>query len=350
MTIVGGRAALSVVASGVVVLTAAIAVLAGALADDPASATTGRLGTVAGRCVVVGDVAGLTSEQAQNAGTIVASSFSSSGEDTLAARIALMVALTETGLRNLGPGAGRDDSLGLFQQRASQGWGTAAEEMDPAQATTMFVQRLLRVPGWASLDPWVAAQQVQRAAFADGANYRANWDRAGAVLAAVLANGSRPGGCDQAMPAPAGSPSGPGLPAGYAIPAGTPPAHATAVAFALAQIGKPYVWGAAGPDSYDCSGLTMMAWAAAGVRLTHYTLAQLAEGRPVEPAQATAGDLVFIPGANPPGPGLPGHVGIYLGAGQVLSAADSARGVVVRPWKAFVSGGLIAVIDPAPGA
>ncbi|MDQ1749626.1 MAG: hypothetical protein QOE71_682, partial [Pseudonocardiales bacterium] len=69
----------------------------------------------------------------------------------------------------------------------------------------------------------------------------------------------------------------------------------------LAQLGKPYVFGSTGPDSYDCSGLTMAAWAAAGVPLPHYTVTQASAGTPVATTESLRpGDLVFIPGATAP--------------------------------------------------
>jgi cell wall-associated NlpC family hydrolase len=186
--------------------------------------------------------------------------------------------------------------------------------------------------------------------FTDASNYQANWAVGVGVVAAVLSNGNAEGGCGQGLPdGLAGPASTHGLPPGYAVPAGTAPAHATAVAFALAQLGKPYSWGASGPGSFDCSGLTQAAWSAAGVNLAHYTVDQLHEGQPVAPALATPGDLVLIPGSDAPGPGLPGHVGIYMGDGLVLSAVDTQTGVAVQTWQAFVSEGLDGVIDPAPG-
>jgi cell wall-associated NlpC family hydrolase len=295
-------------------------------------------------------VAGLSDQQAQVAEVIVTTAMADSAEDPRVARVALMTGLTESDLQNLGPRPNNQESLGVFQQRTSQGWGTPAEELDPAQSTAMFVRRLLAVRGWQRRSPWTAAQLVQRSAFADGANYRANWPRAGSVLGMVLANGNAPGGCGQG---PAGGVAGPaarhGLPAGYVIPAGVPAGHREAVAFALAQLGKEYVWGAAGPDVFDCSGLTLAAWATAGVHLLHYTVDQLHEGQAVNPAATAPGDLVLIPGSDPPGPGLPGHVGLYLGDGLVISAVDTRLGVAVQTWQGFVSGGLEGVVDPAPG-
>jgi hypothetical protein len=335
---------------GLLGLVGAVALVAGALSSSASSGALVSLAEAAQACVVSGPVNGLSAEQAANAEVVVSTAMANSAEDALTARISLMVAYTESTLRDLGPMGGNLGSLGLFQQRASQGWGSASEEMNPAEATAMFVGRLTRVPAWRSRPPWLVAQDVQRSAFVDGRNYQANWPLAGTLLAAVMANGNAVGGCGQG---PAGGLVGPptahGLPAGYAIPPGTPPGHALAVAFALAQLGHPYVWGASGPVAYDCSGLTQKAWAVAGVRLLHYTVDQLHEGRAVAPAAAVPGDLVLIPGSDPPGPGLPGHVGIYLGYGLVVSAVDPQMGVVVQSWPVFVSGGLDAVVDPAPG-
>src|SRR5437588_439985 len=85
-----------------------------------------------------------------------------------------------------------------------------------------------------------------------------------------------------------------------AASAGTTPsfvssqARANAVlSYAFAQVGKPYRMGGAGPRSFDCSGLTMRAWAAAGVSLSHYSGAQQHQGRPVPLSQLQPGDLVF---------------------------------------------------------
>jgi cell wall-associated NlpC family hydrolase len=327
-----------------------IAVVGGAISGSTSSAALASLELTSEACVVAGPIAGLSPAQAQNAEVIVSTAFADSGENMLAARISLMAADTESGLQNLGPMSGNDGSLGLFQQRTSQGWGTTSEEMDPAEATSMFLQRLLAVKRWQSISPWQAAQNVQHSAFSDASNYRVHWPAAGRLLAVVLSNGNAAGGCGQGVGGGlAGPPSAHGLPDGYAVPAGTGPAHAQAVEYALAQLGKRYVWGASGPSAFDCSGLTMEAWAAAGVRLQHYTVDQLHEGTSVDPAFASPGDLVLVPGSDAPGPGLPGHVGMYLGDGLVSSAIDPQVGVAVQTWQAFVAGGLDGVVDPAPG-
>ncbi|EST29451.1 hypothetical protein N566_22055 [Streptomycetaceae bacterium MP113-05] len=95
---------------------------------------------------------------------------------------------------------------------------------------------------------------------------------------------------------------------------GSPSTRADDVlAFAEAQLGKPYVWGATGPNSYDCSGLTQDAWAAAGVALPRTTYDQVNSGTTVSRSQLQPGDLVFFyPDVT--------HVGIYVGNGQMIHA------------------------------
>lgn len=91
--------------------------------------------------------------------------------------IGVMTALTESSLRNVDHGdAAGPDSRGLFQQRAD--WGPVEQRMDPAGASRLFFTALMNVPGWDSMEPWDAAQAVQRSAFADGSNYRSNYDLA----------------------------------------------------------------------------------------------------------------------------------------------------------------------------
>ena len=101
-----------------------------------------------------------------------------------------------------------------------------------------------------------------------------------------------------------------------------PAAAQTAVNFALAQVGKPYVFGAAGPGSFDCSGLTMAAWAAAGVSLPHNAAAQYSYGTHVAEADLQPGDLMFM--YHPIG-----HVTIYIGYGLMVSAPEPGDHVKV---------------------
>jgi hypothetical protein len=315
----------------------ALVVTAGA-AVDPASVGTGNPAA----CAAKGSIPELDNVQSGNAEVVVAVAESMSSGSPMVAQMTLMAAFTESRLVNLGPESG-SDSLGLFQQRASQGWGTPAQEEDPAEATTMFVSAVLNVPGWDSLPPWTAVQDVQRSLFLDGSNYQANWDLAGRILGAV--EGLDPGfDCGELLGAkPAGPSARYGLPVGYAIPESADPVESAALSYALALLGKPYVWGAAGPGAFDCSGLTMMAWASAGVALLHSTLDQMTEGTPVaDLSTISPGDLVLVPGSDGT-LAAPGHVGIYLGYGLVESAVDPAQGVIVQTWANFTAGGLAAV-------
>ncbi|MEP6599070.1 MAG: C40 family peptidase [Actinomycetota bacterium] len=95
-----------------------------------------------------------------------------------------------------------------------------------------------------------------------------------------------------------------------------------AVDFALAQVGKPYVYAASGPDAYDCSGLTMAAWAAAGVQLPHNAEAQYSYGTQVSLDALQPGDLVFMYSPI-------GHVEIYIGNGLAVSAPQEGESVKV---------------------
>ncbi|MEU6384670.1 heavy metal transporter [Streptomyces bauhiniae] len=103
-----------------------------------------------------------TPEQAVNAATIAAVG-TGRGMPERAVTIALATALQESGLRNIGHGD--RDSLGLFQQRPSQGWGTQRQIMDPAYSAGIFYAHLAHVPGYAELPLTVAAQKVQRSGF-----------------------------------------------------------------------------------------------------------------------------------------------------------------------------------------
>lgn len=96
----------------------------------------------------------------------------------------------------------------------------------------------------------------------------------------------------------------------------------TVVDTALAQLGDPYVWGAGGPNAFDCSGLTQYSYAAAGISLPHSSLSQSRMGTPVSRGQLQPGDLVFY--YSPVS-----HVGIYIGDGQIVHAGTEATGVQI---------------------
>jgi len=124
----------------------------------------------------------------------------------------------------------------------------------------------------------------------------------------------------------------------------TDPSYATraakALAFARAQIGKPYVWGATGPGSYDCSGLTQAAWKAAGVTLPRVTYDQVNAGTTVSLADAQPGDLVFFYDGIT-------HVGLYIGNGMMIHAPKP--GAYVREESIYYDGesAIHSVVRPA---
>jgi cell wall-associated NlpC family hydrolase len=125
--------------------------------------------------------------------------------------------------------------------------------------------------------------------------------------------------------------------AGYHIPAGTPAPIAEVIAFALAQLGKPYRYGATGPDAYDCSGLVQAAYASIGVQLPRTTFDQVEVGSPIySTSQLEPGDLLFIPGSDGT-PQAPGHVGMYLGDNTLIQAPEAGRNVQFSPLSQWVN-------------
>jgi cell wall-associated NlpC family hydrolase len=288
----------------------------------------------------------LPGEQLPNAYAIVATG-QRLGTPGRAQLVALAVALQESRLRNLNYGDA--DSLGLFQQRPSQGWGTADQIRDPVYASEKFFQQLLAVDGWQQLTLAQAAQAVQRSAHADA---YAQWEPLATALLSALTKAlpSR-----AAVPAPGGTGADPGsgcssadgsgfgvipegsIPAGFVIPAGTNPRAREAITWAMRQLGTLYQWGGTctaprGPDPMarcDCSSLTQQAYAHAGVRLSRTTYTQVNEGVAVSLAVLRPGDLLFSRGTAT----RPDHVGMYLGEGLVIEAPRSGRPVRITALK-----------------
>ena len=106
-------------------------------------------------------------------------------------------------------------------------------------------------------------------------------------------------------------------------------AAATAIAFAEQQLGKPYLWGGAGPDAFDCSGLVMMAYKAAGLDIPRTSEDQWLWGPQVAASQLEPGDLVFFAGSDGT-PTAPGHVGMVIDPAQHLMVEAYATGFPIR--------------------
>ena len=98
-----------------------------------------------------------------------------------------------------------------------------------------------------------------------------------------------------------------------------------AIGFARAQLGEPYRWGAAGPGSWDCSGLTMGAWAAGGKSLPHYSVAQYEQSTPIDAGELRPGDLLFWGSSSSPSSIY--HVALYVGDGRIIHAPRTGRPV-----------------------
>jgi cell wall-associated NlpC family hydrolase len=242
--------------------------------------------------------------------------------------IAISTAMQESGLRNIA--YGRADSLGLFQQRPSQGWGTPAQIMDPVTAARSFYDALAQVPGWPAMAVTVAAQAVQHSGF-PGAY--AQWQPIATRLVASF------GGAATSCVALAANVVPPGaraaLPRHFALPAGTPATVLLAIRFALAQLGTSYEFGgsctdARSPDTAlhcDCSSLVQQAYRAGGVTLPRTTYQQVGVGTPVYSLTALRpGDLLFTAGSDGT-PGNPGHVGLYIGDSVIVQAPQTGEDV-----------------------
>ena len=172
--------------------------------------------------------------------------------------------------------------------------------------------------------------EVSRLIAEDEAKAAAAAARRVRLAAATLAAAAAKRPVARPTPGASGAPAAPHPPV---VGGGSPAAGAgLAVAEAARQLGKPYEWAGAGPDSFDCSGLTMWAWRAAGVQLSHSAEYQFSETHRVELTDLRPGDLVFF--------GDPiHHVGIYVGGDTMIEAPHT--GAVVRYatiWRADLIG------------
>jgi peptidoglycan DL-endopeptidase CwlO len=111
-----------------------------------------------------------------------------------------------------------------------------------------------------------------------------------------------------------------------------------AVAFAYAQLGKPYQWGATGPGSYDCSGLAQAAWSAAGVSIPRTTYAQWAALPHISTSALEPGDLLYFDGV--------GHVAIYVGGGDIIDAPQTGMDVQKIPLAGWYKSTLVGAARP----
>jgi peptidoglycan DL-endopeptidase CwlO len=246
----------------------------------------------------------------------------------------IMVAKEDGALQTLATlrrqAADAERQLGDEQQQATASLHQLSADSQAASAAAAAQQATLnQVKG--ELVALVRARQAALAA-AQAARVRAQLAAQAAARAAAQAAAAARSGSSGRPPV---APTGPG-----AVAPADPAARGadTALNYAKAQLGKPYLWGGAGPNSFDCSGLTMMAWGAAGVALPHLAQAQYALTRRVELTDLKPGDLIFY--------GTPTdvhHVGIYVGDGNMIEAPQTGDVVKYSTiyWGDLLAGGRI---------
>lgn len=312
-----------------------IAVASGSLSPPTSSSSSG---SCAGPPVTAGKtVDGITLNTAQIGNAQVIYDVAESMQlPAPAPVIGIATAMQESDLENLS--YGDRDSLGLFQQRPSQGWGSPAQIMQPTYAAAAFYTHLETVPGWQSLPLTVAAQDVQQSGY-PGAYAR--WQPLATALASTFNGTASNCATDTSASVPASGTTR--LPKGFTLPAGTPPAVVATLGYAVRQLGQPYVWGGTGPRGFDCSGLVMMAYQAAGITLPRTTFQQANVGTPVYSLnQLKPGDLLFAAGSDGT-PDNPGHVGLFLGSGLVIEAAETGKPVMITPLSAWWAKNTVAI-------
>lgn len=282
----------------------------------------GSAGAAPGRMCIPADagdgsVAGYGPAQLDIAATIVAVG-KQRGLGSRAWLIAVMAGMVESRLRNLE--GGHADSLGVFQQRPSQGWGTRTQILNVEFATNSFYDALVEVEGWKTMPPGQAAQAVQRSALPQ--RYKRFVDEARQVIGAVRgAECTSLSGRIDAV-----------------------------IQTAKSQIGAPYAWGGgtvhgpsegtgvdAGVVGFDCSSLVMYAYyqgTGGKVTLPRVTYEQYpaTADHQVPPDQLAPGDLLFY-GSSP---ATLHHVAMYLGGGKMIEAPQS--GMTVRITKVRLGG------------
>ncbi|MGW0228529.1 NlpC/P60 family protein [Actinopolymorpha singaporensis] len=206
----------------------------------------------------------------------------------------------------------------LAEQRAARSAELASYREAKSQADARRKTALRNAAEAKALLDRLTAEQKRRIEAAErAAREKAAREQAAREKAAARSTRSTAGG-SRTTPK-SGPPSNPG-PAPAPAPAPSSGRGATALAFAKAQLGEPYVFGAAGPNSWDCSGLTMGAWGAAGVSLPHSSRSQYAISTKISKSQLRIGDLVLFYSDRH-------HVGIYAGNGMVIHAPRPGKSV-----------------------
>lgn len=228
---------------------------------------------------------------------------------------------------------------GIAAVTSQQGSACQAQPRSSAADTSIPVGNpLCQQAALGPLPPGTADKVIASAVAQLGKPYQFSWDPGGRLML-----GTRP------CPAPGAVTAGPGGVAGVArggLDLAQRCAAARVILYAAAQLGRPYQWGATGPDAFDCSGLVMMAYRAADIAIPRTSQQQWAFGKRLAASQVLPGDLVFFAG----GDGTmtaPGHVGIVLGRGLMIDAPTRGQDILVQAiWQNDLVGFTRPATDP----
>jgi len=249
--------------------------------------------------------------------------------------------LAQNGTDTVAQSQANDVVAGAFRKQAHD--LLAAEQSDLAAANHL---KLAVQAAVTRQQAFVRASQAKRNSLAKQvASAQARVAALKSARQAALAAAATADAAKAAAQASAGSAQGSTAAPSWASSSGASSGQGDVAAnWALTQLGKPYQWGAVGPGTYDCSGLTMVAWAHAGVSLLHFTGYQWDEGPHVPLDQLQRGDLLFY-ATNNSDPDTIHHVGIYIGNGMMVDAPFT--GALVRIDSIYQPGTPIGAVRPA---
>lgn len=331
------------------------------------STVSGAAGSATNGSLIPGSYGGTALTQSQaNIAAQIYNAAQAAGVGTQGAVIGIAVGMAESSLANLN--YGDLDSLGVFQQRPSQGWGTAAQVQDVNYAANTFFTRLKAIPNWQSMSPQAAAQAVQRSGTASGSNYAKWLPMAQAATSALAAS---PGG-SAASSAVGGSASSTvnssgADPAAVASNTTAPPVGSGRnVALVAANLinrnppghilyheGGDSSYDSADPTTLDCSSLVDWVYfhavgkALAQPRTTAAVEQTMSQSIPVSLATSVKGALLFI--GNPAS-----HVEVSLGNGKTAAAhtdaVPAAQQVNISNASGFTSAGLLPGVNYSDAA
>lgn len=233
------------------------------------------------------------------------------------------------------------DSVGLYQQRDS--WGSTAQRMNPRASTHLFLNRVAG-HDWRNMPRGDVCWQIQQPRSDLRGKYAmheaASIEQVRGIRTAKGSTTDTPDVVQTAAPRvtqtvtnavnvgnPRGANALPATPVDDKVQTpgqrggSRPNDLGVVVKFALDQVGKPYGWGDTGPDSFDCSGLTMAAYRMIGMDITRTTYTQIDQGQTITQAQAVPGDLIHPPGNE--------HVVMWLGGGKFVHAPTPGQNITV---------------------